>query len=108
MNVLVCPLADLVPSTATRVVVVDSTGAEHAIALVRIDDDVYAIGDRCSHADVSLAGGTVWPDECELECPKHGSAFDLRTGQPQSLPATHPVPLYDVAVLDGDVLVTLP
>ena len=71
------------------------------IALVRIGDDFYAIGDRCSHEDFSLAEGEVWVDECELECARHGSTFDLRTGQPCSLPATKSVPVYDVDV-DGD------
>ena len=54
-------------------------------------DDLYAIGDECSHADFSLAEGDVWADECEIECPKHGSTFSLATGQPQTLPATQPV-----------------
>ena len=43
----------------------------------------------------------MWEDECEIECPKHGSTFSLRTGEPQTLPATRPVPLYEIA-LDGD------
>ncbi len=78
---------------------------EHRIALVRIDDDFYAIGDRCSHADFSLSDGEVLVDDLEIECWKHGSTFDLRTGEPQSLPATKPVPVFEV-VLDGtDVLV---
>ena len=59
------------------------------VALVRIDDDFYAVGDRCSHEDFSLADGEVWADECEIECAKHGSTFDLRTGEPV-LPARHP------------------
>ena len=69
---------------------------------MRIDDDVYAIGDVCSHANVSLSEGEVWCDEREIECPKHGSTFDLQTGEPVTLPATQPVPVYDVAVVDGD------
>ena len=44
---------------------------------MRIDDDVYAIGDMCSHANVSLSEGEVWCDEREIECPKHGSTFSL-------------------------------
>ena len=74
-----------------------------AIAFVRIGDDVYAIGDRCSHGDVSLSGGEVWCDERELECPKHGSRFDLTTGEPQTLPATQAVPVYEVRVVNGEV-----
>jgi 3-phenylpropionate/trans-cinnamate dioxygenase ferredoxin subunit len=72
---------------------------------VRIDDDFYAVGDRCSHADFSLSEGEVWADEREIECWKHGSTFSLETGEPQSLPATTPVPVYDVRVEGGDVMV---
>jgi 3-phenylpropionate/trans-cinnamate dioxygenase ferredoxin subunit len=74
-----------------------------SIAFVRIGDDVYAIGDRCSHADVSLSAGELWCDERQLECPKHGSRFDLTTGEPLTLPATQPVPVYDVRVVNGEV-----
>lgn len=68
----------------------------------------YAIGDECSHADYSLSEGEVWVDECEIECPKHGSTFSLVTGEPQTLPATKPVSVYSVRVDGDDVLVTLP
>ena len=60
----------------------------HRVAVVRIGDDFYAIGDTCSHADYSLSEGDVWADEREIECPKHGSTFSLATGEPQTLPAT--------------------
>lgn len=77
----------------------------HRIALFLIGSDVYAIGDRCSHAEASLADGEVF-DEA-VECPRHGSEFDLRTGEPNSFPATRPVPVY-VAEIDGsDVFVTV-
>jgi 3-phenylpropionate/trans-cinnamate dioxygenase ferredoxin subunit len=83
---------------------VDVDGA--AVAVVRIGDDVYAIDDVCSHANVSLSGGEVWCDELELECPQHGSAFNLVTGIPSTLPATQPVAVYDASVSDGRVVVT--
>ena len=98
--VRLCGVADLEPGSARRF---DLDG--HRIALVRIGDDFYAIGDRCSHADFSLAEGEIWPDEKEIECWKHGSTFSLVTGEPQSLPATMPVPVYDVRVEGDDVLV---
>ena len=98
-----CQRDDVAPGTAKRF---DVDG--HRIALVRIGDDFYALGDRCSHADYSLSEGDVWDDECEIECPKHGSTFDLRTGEPQTLPATQPVPVYDVQVDGDDVKVVLP
>jgi 3-phenylpropionate/trans-cinnamate dioxygenase ferredoxin subunit len=78
------------------------------IALVRIDDDFYAIGDVCTHQDISLSEGEVHEDEREIECWKHGSTFSLETGEPQSLPATKAEPVYPVRILDGDVLVVLP
>ena len=81
---------------------------EHRIALVRLSGDWYALGDRCSHADFSLSEGEVLVDECALECWKHGSAFDLRTGEPQSLPATRPVPTYEVKVEGDEVWVEVP
>jgi 3-phenylpropionate/trans-cinnamate dioxygenase ferredoxin component len=80
----------------------------YRIALVRIGDDWYAIGDRCSHEDYSLSEGDVWEEEREIECPKHGSTFDLCTGEPQTLPATKPVPVYEVRVDGDDVNVVLP
>ncbi len=78
---------------------------EHRIALFRIGEDVYAIGDRCSHAEASLAEGELF--DTEVECPRHGSGFDLHTGRPGTLPATQPVPVYTVHVANGDVLLEL-
>ena len=98
-----CRFDELVRSAARRF---DVDG--HRIAVVRIGDDLYAIGDTCSHAEISLSEGTVWAEECELECWKHGSTFSLRTGEPQTLPATQPVPVYELTVVDGQVLVNLP
>lgn len=102
-TVRLCALDDLVPGSAQRF---DVDG--HRIALVRIGDDVYAIGDRCSHADVSLAEGEVLERDLEIECWKHGSTFDPKTGEPLSLPATKPVPVYEVRVHEGNVEVVLP
>jgi 3-phenylpropionate/trans-cinnamate dioxygenase ferredoxin subunit len=80
----------------------------HRIALVRIEDEFHAIGDRCSHEDYSLSEGEVLVDACEIECWKHGSMFDLVTGEPTSLPATKPVSVYRVRIDGDDVLVELP
>ena len=81
------------------------TIGEQRIAVFRVGDDVYAIGDRCSHAEASLAEGEVW--DTSVECPRHGSEFDLKTGRPGALPATVPVPIYPVAVEDGTVYLEL-
>jgi len=93
-------LDDLAPGTATRLVI-DGV----AVAVVRIDDDVYAVGDVCSHANVSLSEGEVWCDEREIECPKHGSTFSLTTGEPETLPATQPVPVFRTEVEGGKVTI---
>ncbi len=84
---------------------VDVGGAR--LCLVRIGDRVYAIGDRCTHADVSLSEGEVDPDGCTIECPKHGSEFSLESGDALSLPAVKPTPTYDVSVVDGEVVVDI-
>lgn len=78
---------------------------DHRIAMFRIEDEVYAIGDRCSHAEASLAEGEVFG--LEVECPRHGSEFDVRTGEPSSLPATGAVPTYATSIEDGTVFVDL-
>ena len=96
----VCAVADLASGTATKVVV-----DGRPVCLVRIDDDFYAIGDVCSHADVSLSEGEVDPGDRHIECWKHGSRFSLETGEPDTLPAVRPVPVYSVCVDGDDVLV---
>ena len=102
MSTAVCPLAQLAPNSATRF---DVDG--RSVAVVRIGDDVYAIGDTCSHANVSLSEGELWCDEKEIECWKHGSTFSLITGEPQTLPATQPVPVYVATVVDGMIEIDL-
>jgi 3-phenylpropionate/trans-cinnamate dioxygenase ferredoxin component len=79
----------------------------HRICLVRLGDDFYAIGDTCSHADVSLSEGEVDADTKHIECWKHGSCFSLTDGSPHSLPATRPVPVYAVRVQGDDVMVEI-
>jgi len=102
-EVEICALDELPNGGARRY---DGDGVR--VAVVRIGDDVYAIGDRCSHADVSLSEGEVDSDARTIECIKHGSTFDLRTGEPETLPATRPVPVYRVFVRDGVVVLELP
>jgi 3-phenylpropionate/trans-cinnamate dioxygenase ferredoxin subunit len=78
------------------------------VAIARIDDELYAIDDTCSHEEFSLSEGELFVDERAVECAKHGSVFDLKTGEPRSLPATKPVAVYPVRVRDGVVVVELP
>ena len=101
-EVRVCSVDDVEPGSARRF---DVEG--HRLAIVRIDDAWYVLGDECSHADYSLSEGDVWAEECAIECPKHGSTFSLETGEPLTLPATRPVPVYEVRVDGADVKVTL-
>lgn len=98
----VCALAEIGDGSVKRVVI-----GNVEIAVVRIGDKVYAISDRCSHANVSLSEGEVHRDTKELECVKHGSAFSLETGVPSSLPATQPVPVYTADVVGGNVVITV-
>src|SRR5258706_4974491 len=100
MSTVVCAFDQLAPNSAARFEV-----EGRPVAVVRIDDDVYAIGDTCSHAEVSLSEGEVDPEIKQIECWKHGSCFSLVDGHPDSLPATQPVPTYVTHVRDGDVYV---
>ena len=65
--------------------------------------ELYAIEDRCSHDDGPLAEGTFEADTCTVECPRHGSLFDLTTGRPKTLPAFKPVQTYPVTVEDDTI-----
>lgn len=102
-DVRVASVAEFPARGARRV---DAAGQR--VAVVRIDDDWYAIGDRCSHAEASLAEGEIDPAACTIECPKHGASFALTTGEPRTLPATKPVPVYGVRIDGDDVIVEVP
>lgn len=81
--------------TAKRVAVGDQV-----VAVVHAVEGLFAIEDRCSHADVALSEGEI--DGCTIECWLHGSAFDLTTGQPLSLPAITPVFVFQAFVTTSD------
>jgi 3-phenylpropionate/trans-cinnamate dioxygenase ferredoxin subunit len=93
-----CAVAD-VPDGGAVCVAVDGVD----VALVRIEGEIHAVDDTCSHEQVSLSEGDV--DDGEIECWQHGSRFDLRSGQPTCLPATEPIPVYPVKIDGDDVLV---
>lgn len=91
--------ADLAPGTAMKVVL-DGI----AIAIVRDSEGiVHALGDTCTHGDISLSEGFVEDDT--IECWAHGSKFSLATGKPLTLPAYEPVPVFAVEIVDGDIYV---
>lgn len=96
----VCELSDLDDGKPFGVEVDDV-----AIVLVRQGDQVHALRDECSHAELALSEGELTSKG--LECWLHGSCFDLRTGAPSSPPATEPVDVFPVTVTDGQVHVDL-
>ena len=79
-----------------------------AVALAACEGGLHAVVDNCSHEDYPLSEGEVFPDVCEIECVRHGSTFSLVDGEPQSLPATRPVTILSVEVVDGEVFVEVP
>jgi len=98
-GIKICSQDDLEVGAAVRVVI-DGV----PIAVVRDSaGDVHAIGDTCTHGDISLAEGFV--EDQTLECWAHGSKFSIETGKPLSLPAYEPVPVYPVTIVDGDVFI---
>ena len=96
----VASIADI-PVGETRHFEVD--GEE--IAVVNAGAYLYAISDVCSHEYFHLSDGEVDLDRLTIECPKHGSAFDLANGHPLSLPAVLPVKTYGVKLVGEDVMV---
>ena len=73
------------------------------VALARVDDEVFAIADNCSHRDFPLSHGEVDPVACTLTCEWHGAAFDLRTGTPTCPPALRPIAVFP-AKMDADAV----
>jgi len=92
--VKVAAAADIPAGTALKVEVNGTP-----VAVFNVEGRLFAIGDTCSHEEASLSEGEVI--DIEVECPRHGAMFDLATGVPQTLPATRPVPVYEVKV-EGD------
>lgn len=89
----VCPLRELPPG-AVRLVEWD----ELEIGVFNCGGTVYAIEDRCTHDEGTLADGTLDQEACTIECPRHGSLFDLKTGKPKTLPAYVPVDTFPVII----------
>lgn len=98
----IAPATDIPPGHAARVEIDDTP-----IAIFNLDGEFFCLDDTCSHAEASLADGDLDIRRCAIECPLHGSAFDLRTGAAMTLPATEPVRCHRVAVVDGEIQVAL-
>ena len=106
MAVKVCAESELAVENAIKVEV-------NGIPITLVKDSAgncYALGDMCSHSEIALSDGFVEGDD--LECWAHGGRFELRTGRAVRFPATEPVPVYSLTIIDGDIwvdsAVTLP
>ncbi len=96
-----CKTDQLKPGEALRL------EAEPPIALYRLSDGYYATQDTCTHAQASLAAGDVDLEECTVECPYHGSIFDIRSGHALSPPASRPLRTFPVKIIDGEVFIEI-
>jgi 3-phenylpropionate/trans-cinnamate dioxygenase ferredoxin subunit len=94
----VCPLSELAPGER-RLVEFD----ELEIGVFNCGGTVYAIEDRCSHDDGPLIEGELDDQACTIECPRHGSLFDITTGKPMTLPAYVPVDTFPVIIEDDTI-----
>ena len=100
----VCSVGDVPPGEARRFTV-----DGRLVAVVNLGDEGFrAVDAICSHAHYFLDEGDVDPDIETIECPKHGSTFDLNSGKPRSLPATEPVETFAVTTEDDDVYIEVP
>jgi 3-phenylpropionate/trans-cinnamate dioxygenase ferredoxin subunit len=100
----VCTVADVPPGEARRFPV-----DGRLVAVVNLGDEGFrAVDAICSHAHSFLDEGEVDPDFETIECPKHGSTFDLNSGKPRSLPATEPVDTFPITPTDDDSYIEVP
>ena len=96
--VKVAETKDIQPSTMKAVDL-----ASERVCIVNVEGNYYAIGNVCTHVGGPLNEGTL--EGYEVECPWHGSKFDVRTGEAIKPPARQAVPKYEVKVEDNDILV---
>jgi 3-phenylpropionate/trans-cinnamate dioxygenase ferredoxin subunit len=92
----ICPIEQLPPGGMRLV-----SWEDLEIGVFNCAGELLAIEDRCSHDDGILIEGTLDEATCTIECPRHGSVFDLHTGKPLNLPAYEPVDTFPVSVQDG-------
>jgi nitrite reductase/ring-hydroxylating ferredoxin subunit len=97
----VAALDDIEPGSLRRV---DPNGIPVCLARL-LSGEVHAISDICSHEEIELSDGDL--DGCDVECPAHGSRFDVRTGDVSGVPARDPVAVYPVRVEGDQVFVSL-
>ncbi len=90
---------DELPKGARKIIEVEDL----KIGVFNCDGELLAIEDRCSHDDGPLAEGELDCNAGTVECPRHGSIFDLRSGRPRTLPAFAPVEVFEVRIEDGEI-----
>jgi 3-phenylpropionate/trans-cinnamate dioxygenase ferredoxin component len=95
--------SDELPEGEKRLVEVEG----EKIGVFNCGGELFAIEDRCSHDDGPLAEGPFDSSACTVECPRHGSLFDLRSGKPKTLPAYVPVETFEVRDEDGEIKLVL-
>jgi 3-phenylpropionate/trans-cinnamate dioxygenase ferredoxin subunit len=95
----VARVGDIPPGHAARIEIDDVP-----VAIFNVGGRLYALDDTCSHAEASLSEGDLDVDRCVIECPLHGSSFDLRTGDALTLPAVEPVRVHQVDVGDDGIV----
>ena len=100
----VCPAGEL---SDGQMRLVDAPGGVK-IGVFNCGGALHAIEDRCSHDDGPLAEGEFDAEACTVECPRHGSLFDLASGRPKTLPAFQPVPTFPVSIEDDTVKLEVP
>ena len=93
--------ADEIPAGGRKQVIID----EQPILILRVGEEFYAIDDVCTHDDGPLGEGPI--RGYEIECPRHGARFDIRTGEVRRMPAVEPIRVHEVKVEDGKVWVRL-
>ena len=98
--VTVAKVGDLEPGELMYVEVGDEP-----VCLINLDGELYALNDTCTHEEASLSDGTIEGDE--IECPLHGGAFNIRTGQPVAFPVVVPVETYGVRIVGDEVQVAV-
>jgi 3-phenylpropionate/trans-cinnamate dioxygenase ferredoxin subunit len=95
--------ADAIPDGTVQAFTVNG----EMIAVANCNGEFYAVNNICTHAYAELHEGDLDTDDCTLECPLHGSTFDLATGKPRSLPAITPVATYPVQIVDDEIHVAV-
>ncbi|RQV98934.1 bifunctional 3-phenylpropionate/cinnamic acid dioxygenase ferredoxin subunit [bacterium] len=97
----VCSVSDVSPGSGKAFLI-----GSYKLAVYNVQGEFYASADTCSHAEESLAEG--WLEGTNIECPRHGAQFCLKTGEAKTLPATEPIEVFETEVRDGDLYVKLP